>query len=184
MKLKITFKLIIAFSFLILSENVYSQAGVDWQLTGNAATTTQFLGITNAQHLKIRTANVDRAWFTTGNLLSGTIGSPGDGLRITAKLTGGCSTAAGSLDMWTSCSNGTNIRWGLSGEISGANNRFEQLGNYDGFWFNASGTGGTPRYIFNTTGTEQGRIGNNRFWRIGENPANNNATRRLAIAVN
>src|SRR5688572_25944961 len=60
--MKTTF-LFIAFILLVASflQNVQAQAGVDWQLLGNAGTTpgTHFIGSTDAQSLVFKTGNTE-----------------------------------------------------------------------------------------------------------------------------
>jgi hypothetical protein len=141
--------------------------------------------------LYIITHGVIRAEFTNGGpLTNGTW--PGDGLRIydpTYLTLGG----AGHLDLWTSYSQTTHIKWDGSGLIEGQNNRFEINGNYNGIWLNArqtylSGYGySKPRIIFNITPLyggltyETGRFGNNQFCRIGLNSTFLDASRRLEV---
>ena len=46
------------FMLLLIYSFSFGQAGVDWQLVGNAATITDFLGTTNAIPLKIHAGMV------------------------------------------------------------------------------------------------------------------------------
>ena len=114
---------------------------------------------------------------TISSNVFGTGISQGDGLRIFDNSGG-----PGHLDLWTSSSTQTHIRWSGNGTIQGINSRFELLANYKGFWFNTTNING--QYIFNQEGTEVGRIGTNNNWRIGLNPSNVNAQRRLEVFDN
>lgn len=158
---------------------------LDWNTNGNQISVNEWFGATNTstipleiqhranQPINIRTNNTLRAQFTTG----GTFGSgttQGDGLRFFDPSGG-----SGNLDLWTSASQQTHIRWDGSGIIQGMNNRFEMIGNFNGLWFNSSASG--ARYIFNSAGTEQARIGANTFWRIGANSGSVDPTRRLEV---
>lgn len=145
----------------------------DWNTSGNAIGGTNFFGSTNNFPLNIRTNNTLRAQFTTGGTF-GTGSTLGDGLRFFDPGGG-----PGNLDLWTSSSNQTHIRWDGNGTIQGANGRFEFIGNFNGLWFNT--TTGTGRYLFNRNGTETGRVGLNDFWRIGLNATNVDAARRLDV---
>jgi hypothetical protein len=77
--------------------------------------------------------------------------------------------------------NGTEIRWGGSGNIRGANNRFEIWGNYNGLFYNTSTGSGVHKFA--RSGNVTGFIGTNNFWRIGMqgDPNNINGTRRLEV---
>jgi hypothetical protein len=78
---------------------------------------TNFIGYTNNFPLNIRTNNIQRARFTTGNALNSWLGNDGDGLRIFDPAGGG-----GNLDLFTSSNTGgneTHIRFGGSGQVSG-----------------------------------------------------------------
>lgn len=142
--------------------------------------------------INIFTGGIQRAEFTTNATMTNTLipgVGAGDGLRIMPK-TLGCgggsypSIPTASVDIWTSCSNGTNIRWDGSGQISGTNNRFEQWANYNGFYFNTFGESGI--YKFARGGLVTALVGTNNFWRIGEqNDASNfNGARRLEVLDN
>jgi hypothetical protein len=146
------------------------------------------LGTSAVSPIKIYTGNFQKAEFTSGYSLGPGLGGTltGDGLRITPRAVG-CgipSTSGGTLDLWTTCSNGTHIKWDGSGQISGQNNRFEIWGLLNGFWFNTyspPGTAITGRYIFNQQNTEYGRIGLNHYWKVGENLLNFDPQRRLEV---
>ena len=106
----------------------------NWLTAGNNVTPGQYLGSQNNQPLNIRTANIQRAQFTTGNALNSWLGNAGDGLRIFDPAGGG-----GNLDSFTSSNAGgneTHVRFGGSGQVSGQNNRLEfistgaSMGNY------------------------------------------------------
>ncbi len=115
--------------------------------------------------------------FTTGDFFgSGT--TAGDGLRIHDPANTGIMW--GNLDLWTSDANQTHIVWGPNGRIQGINDRFEIQADFDdGLWFNVDDANtGT---FFNQVGQETGRIGHNRFWRIGANTTGADAARRLEI---
>jgi len=155
---------------------------------GNSGNPTDYIGwnATQAFPLQIRhnanqpinffTNNLMRATFTTGNAF-GTGTTQGDGFRI-FDTSGG----PGHLDLWTSASTQTHIRWNGSGTIQGMNSRFEMIANLNGFWYNTTTPSG--RYLFNRQGVEVGRIGSNNFWRVGLNPGTVNAQRRLEVFDN
>jgi hypothetical protein len=149
------------------------------------------LGTSTNHPINIFTNNINTARFSTGNSLGAGSLIPGiglgDGLRIMPR-TNNCgspsypSGSTSSVDIWTSCSDGTNIRWDGSGQISGTNNRFEIWANYMGLFFNtASGSG---VYKFARTGTVTAFVGTNNFWRIGQQTdlANISGNRRLEVA--
>lgn len=113
-------KLLVTGLFYLKSVASFSQT--PWYLNGNGSTnpTTDFVGTTDNNGLAFRTNNTLRALITTG----GTFGSgttQGDGLRIVDPLLNG----TGNLDLWTSSSTQTHIRWNGSGLIQGMNSRFE-----------------------------------------------------------
>ena len=101
-----------------------------WELGGNngvppnpVSGTNNILGTSAGTNLPIRihTGGTPRAEFTTNFALGVNTVIPGigtgDGLRIMPR-TLGCSSVSlptATLDLWTSCSNGTNIRWDNSG---------------------------------------------------------------------
>ncbi len=149
------------------------------------------LGTSSPHPINIFTNNIQRAQFTTGTILGVTTNIPGvgtgDGLRIinaTSTVCGGNTNALGTLDMWTSCGTGSNIRWGVSGQISGMNNRFENWARLQGFFFNTGDVNGV--YKFARSGKVTGFVGTNDFWRIGEQAdgSNFNANRRLEVLDN
>ncbi|MBI2259953.1 MAG: hypothetical protein HYU67_13770 [Flavobacteriia bacterium] len=109
---------------MVNGQNLYSQ-GNNWTINRNFNTisTSNFLGTTNNQAIRIKTNNVSRALFTTGNALSTITGDSGDGLRIVNPVNG----TAGELDLFTSANSGqneTHIVWGASGQISGQNSKW------------------------------------------------------------
>jgi hypothetical protein len=143
-----------------------------------------YVGTTNTQPLEIKTTNTGtpqpiniytgntiRARFTAGSTFSSG-STAGDGLRF-FDPTGG----VGNLDIWTSSSQQTHIRWDGSGLIQGRNNRFEMCGFLNGLWLNTQ----LGRYIFNRDSTEVGRVGTNNQWRFGLNPSNVDPARRVEI---
>ena len=82
---------IFTLAMVLTSTYVFAQ----WQTFGNAVLPGQFLGSTNNQPLNIRTNNIPRAQFTTGNALNSWLGNAGDGLRIFDPAGGG-----GNLDLF------------------------------------------------------------------------------------
>src|SRR5690554_4276934 len=174
----------IAFLFAISVSISLAQVSV----VGNSGLATDYLGwnATQAFPLQIRhnanqpinifTNNLIRASFTTnGTFGSGTM--QGDGLKIIDPSGG-----PGNLELWTSSSTQSHIRWSRNGTIQAKSSRFEMIANYNGFWFDTMT--GNGRYIFNHLGNEVGRIGNNRFWRVGLNPGAVNANRRFEVFDN
>ncbi|WP_430403761.1 hypothetical protein [Fluviicola sp.] len=137
------------------------------------------LGTSQNYPINIYTSNTFRAQFTTNNALSSLTGNFGDGLRI-IDPTGG----AGNLDLFTSGpnSNGgneTHAKFGTNGQISGQNNRFEFIGTTGiGNFYNV--TQGSAWHNFSRLDVEQGRLGNNNFWRFGLGTGVN-AARRVEI---
>lgn len=94
--------------------------------------------------LKVRTANIQRALFSTNNGLFG-ISNTGDGLRIlnpNLNVGGGL----GQIDIFTSGQNHTEIRFGGSGNIRGAFTRFEMQANYRGLYFNTREADGIYKF--------------------------------------
>ena len=159
----------------------------NWLTAGNNVTPGQYLGSQNNQPLNIRTSNIPRAQFTTGNALNSWLGNAGDGLRIFDPAGGG-----GNLDLFTSSNAGgneTHVRFGGSGQVSGQNNRLEfistgaSMGNY----YSTFAGGGIHR--FDRGETEYGRMGTNGYWRFGQNTSGPvfgglNADRRLEVVDN
>lgn len=162
---------------------------------GNGSVAGSFLGFNGtgvSQPLQIRnnfnqainifTNNVHRAQFTTGNALTSIFANNGDGLRL-IDPNGGTS----HLDLFASNNNGaseTHVVWGLSGQISGQASRFEQYAKLEGFFFNT--TDGSGRYKFAVSGTVTAFVGQNKFWRIGEqaDASNFSGARRLEVLDN
>ena len=182
-------KTIIILSFIIQSITATAQ---DWNTQLNLGIPNNLFGTTSNVPINIYTNGIQRAQFTTGNILGLSTIIPGiglgDGLRITPR-TNGCtggptvypSGPNSSIDIWTSCSDGTNIRWDGSGQISGTNNRFEIWANSRGFFFNTPL--GNGLYKFARLGTVTAFVGTNNFWRIGmqNDGSNYNGARRLEV---
>lgn len=117
---------------------------------------------------------------TTNNGLSNTgFSTPvwnGDGISIANNIN---SASFASIDLFTGTSNQTFFRMGQAFLTQTTNNRVEQIANFQGFWYNATGVGntGTPgiaQYKWAITGTERGRLGSNGKWRFGTTAANAN----------
>ncbi len=103
----------------------------------------------------------------------------GDGIRISQ---GPLSNPAfGTIDFFTTNANQTHIKMGSTGLFQTANSRLEFYANANGFWFNATGTGGASQHIWSNQGAERGRLGNNGFWRFGANVGNANANNIIEI---
>src|ERR1051326_1478738 len=185
MKTKILILLLLLGFFY--SETSYSQNNLNagnfafWRCGGNTGTAGQastIFGTTFAAPIFVYTGGVYRGQFTTGTALTNGLW-PGDGLRF-VDPTGGI----GNLDLWTGQSQTTHIQFDGSGNIDGQNNRFEVNGHYTGLWLNGGTTTVPARIFFNIDGVECGRFnttGNNRFLRIGLNPGNLDAFRRLEV---
>lgn len=109
----------------------------------------------------------------------------GDGISI--RNNGSNSAAFASIDLFTANSNSTALRMGRAFLLQTANSRTEQIGNYNGFWYNVTNVypGFTPRYVWNINQTEYGRLsiasGNPGRWRFGPNPLNQDAGNRVEI---
>jgi hypothetical protein len=108
-------KFALAIIFFATLNSVFSQSTT----VGNTQNggQTNFIGYTNNFPLNIRTNNIPRAQFTTGNALNSWLGNAGDGLRIFDPAGGG-----GNLDLFTSSNTGgneTHVRFGGSGQVSG-----------------------------------------------------------------
>lgn len=106
------------------------------------------------------------------NAVLGTVN--GDGISV-AQGVGSASFA--SIDLFTTNSNRTHFRMGQAFLTQTSSNRVEQYANFNGFWYNATGlttagTSATPQYIWNIIGVEKGRLGNNGWWKFGNNPTN------------
>ena len=111
-------KLFLIFGILV-SGNIFAQ----WPNNGLLPTGGTFFGTAFPASINIYTNSTLRAQFTTGFALTSLVGNSGDGLRIIDPLGG-----AGNLDLFTSGNAGgneTHTRFGLNGQISGQNNRFE-----------------------------------------------------------
>ena len=164
------------------TNNPSSQAQSAWYRGGNFPINANppganILGTRWASDIWIMTNNNSIARFTQSNALSSLTGDAGDGLRI-IDLAGG----AGNLDLFTSQTSGgneTHARFGNNGQISGQNNRFEFIGTTGiGNFYNV--TQSSAWHNFSRLGAEQGRLGNNDFWRFGLG-TNTNAARRVEI---
>jgi hypothetical protein len=181
-------KIVLAIGLIVLNLNGYSQGGPPFWPNSTLISPVaggNIFGTTNMFPIQIFTGNFKKAEFTSSFSMGPGLGGSltGDGLRIMPR-TVGCgipSTSTGSLDLWTTCSNGTHIKWDGSGQISGQNSRFEQWAQLDGFWFNAASN--TGRYIFSQQSNEYGRLGVNHNWRIGVGIAFD-AQRRLEVYDN
>lgn len=133
----------------------------------------------------IFTNSTKLAAFTTGNYLTSLNGNAGNGLRIFNPLP---NNTGGNLDLFTSANSGqneTHIVFGVSGQISGQSSRFEQYGNLQGFYFDATNAA-IGRFDFARSGIVTGTIGTNNFWRIGEqaDTSNIDGNRRLEVVDN
>jgi hypothetical protein len=117
------------------------------------------------------------ASFTTDNFfgVAAPLDTRGDGVRIHDP-----NNLGGDLDLWTSTANQTHIVWGPNGRIQGINDRFEIQADFDdGLWFNVvePNTG----IFFNLEGDEYGRLGKNKFWRLGPNTTGADAANTLDV---
>ncbi len=161
--------------FLFLTDFLFGQ----WNTVGLNNGVGTSLGTNNNFPINIYTNNTFRAQFTTGSALTSIVGNFGDGLRI-VDPTGG----PGNLDLFTSGpgslgGNETHARFGNNGQISGQNNRFEFIGTTSiGNFYNV--TQSSAYHDFSRLGIEQGRLGNNNFWRFGLGTGTN-AARRVEI---
>jgi len=170
-------KIKIFITCLVCSSSLYGQ---QWNTNGlNPFGNGNSFGTSWNAPINIYTGNTFRAQFTTNGALTSLVGNIGDGLRI-IDPTGG----AGNLDLFTSGpgSNGgneTHTRFGNNGQISGQNNRFEFIGTTGiGNFYNV--TQGSAWQNFSRLDVEQGRLGNNNFWRFGLGTGSN-AARRVEI---
>ncbi|PCJ25133.1 MAG: hypothetical protein COA97_08270 [Flavobacteriales bacterium] len=174
MKTKITLALFLVSAFTsITNAQFWNTSVLNFGSSGNT------FGTSDNFPINIFTNNTFRGQWTTSNGLgaSSVAGSlTGDGLRI-APGTG--SPASGTLDLWTAGSGTTHIQFDQTGLIQGEHNNFEFWAQRQGFWFNT--TTGFGQYLFNRSNVEQGRLGNNNFWRLGLNNAAVNATRTLEV---
>src|SRR5690554_1753015 len=121
------YKTVITFGMMVIPFAGSAQVST----LGNSGLPNDYLGWDNTNNfpLQIRhnanqpinffTNNLMRATFTTGNAF-GTGTTQGDGFRI-FDTSGG----PGHLDLWTSASTQTHIRWNGSGTIQGMNSRLE-----------------------------------------------------------
>ncbi len=164
-----------------------TNANAAWYRGGNFPVGTSpaganIFGTRWASDIWIMTNNEVTSFFSHNNGLFG-ISNTGDGLRILNQNSspGG----VGEIDIFTSDANHTEIRWGGSGNIRGAFNRFEVQANYRGLYFNTRESIGIYKFarLDNVTAV----IGTNNFWRIGMQtdafPAINGA-RRLEVVDN
>lgn len=150
---------------------------------GGQAGSNNILGTRWASDIWIMTNNAVTARFSHNNGLNG-LSNNGDGLRIT-NPNSSAPVGLGEIDIFTSIQNHTEIRWGGSGNIRGAYNRFEIQANYRGLYFNTRE--GQVIYKFARLDNITAVIGTNDFWRIGMQtdvfPAINGA-RRLEVVDN
>lgn len=146
------------------------------------------------QPINLFTNNIWRASITTNNGLTNTnlvnynfnvAAQTGDGIQVRAGIG---SNPAASIDIFTSFSNQTFIRMDGTTLFQTTNNRFENISNLNGFWYNATGNGANgapgpfiPQFIWNIQQNETGRLGNNNNWRFGLNPGGINANNRVEI---
>jgi hypothetical protein len=175
-------KKIIYMACLGFSSSFYAQSST----AGNIWAPLKFLGWTTNNNLPIKIGGTQTATFSSLVSLPG-LYAPGTGLTIQNPSALAGAAGLGNLDLMTSSSNTTEVKFGASGNIVGGNNRLEIHGNYQGLYYNASGIGGSPKHIFANGSNEYGRLGNNNFWRIGFNgiatPTSSavNAQRRLEV---
>lgn len=159
-----------------------TQASLAWYRGGNLATPgfENIFGTFWNSEVHHYTNGIRRFSTSTNNGLSNTgFSTPvwtGDGISI-ANHTNSASFA--SIDLFTSTSNQTFLRMGQAFLTQTTNNRVEQIGNFQGFWYNATGVGssgspGIAQYKWAITGTERGRLGSNGKWRFGTTAANAN----------
>lgn len=92
----------------------------------------------------------------------------GDGISIHS----GPNASFASIDLFTSSANQTHIRMGVAGLLQTSSNRFEQYAGLNGFWYSATGIGGTPQFIWNFGLNERGRLGSNGWWHFGHTAVN------------
>ena len=175
---------VVATFILLFTTNTFGQF---WLSNGslNNGNPGNNLGTFTQHPINIYTGGVPRAQFTTGGALSSFSGNNGDGLRIRNQ---GLFPTEGNLDLFTSNNNGqneTHIVFGANGQISGQSNRFEFLAKTNqGFWFNLLNN--NQYYKFASNNIVHAFVGNNRFWRIGDQQDANNisANRRLEVVEN
>lgn len=148
---------------LIICVNSSAFSQITWEKTLNtAAGGPPNLGTSYNAALNIYTNSLHRAYFSTNSGLYGLNGT-GDGLRIIRNaLT--APPGYGEIDIFTSTSYGTEIRWGISGNIAGRTNRFEIWGQLDGLFYN------TPDGVhkFARSGVIYGHLGKSNNWLLGE----------------
>ena len=184
---RMNIKLFIVGTIIVLNSNGWTQTGnppasyatnpseavtnanFAWYRGGNnpggQAAFNNILGTRWPSNIYIMTNNTVTSEFTQGGQLTSFSGNSGDGLRIRNLTPLG---SGGNLDMFTSNNNGqneTHIVWGSNGQISGQNNRFEELARSQGFWFNTLDASGV--YKFARSGAVTAIVGTNNFWRIG-----------------
>jgi hypothetical protein len=102
----------------------------------------------------------------------------GDGLSILPQAPN-----SGALDLFTAGQGTTHIKFGGSGAISGQNGRLEHYATGTGFYMDAVNGG---FFKFARIGVVTCRVGDNNFWRIGEQTDQNNLNgqRRLHVVDN
>jgi hypothetical protein len=173
---------VLAVFMLLFTSNSFGQF---WLSNGslNDGSSGNNLGTFNNYPINIYTSGARRAQFTTGQALNSFSGNNGDDLRILPPP-----GSYGNLDLFTSNTNGigeTPIVFGANGQISGQTSRFEILSKAtQGLWFNLLNS--NQYYKFASNNTVHALVGNNRFWRIGDQAefANINANRRLEVVEN
>lgn len=159
-----------------------TQASVAWYRGGNLPTPgfENIFGTFWNSEVHHYTNGIRRFTTSTNNGLSNTgFSTPiwsGDGISIANHVN---SAAFASIDLFTGTSNQTFLRMGQAFLTQTTNNRVEQIANFQGFWYNATGVGssgsaGIAQYKWAITGTERGRLGSNGKWRFGTTAANAN----------
>ena len=141
-------------------------------------------GTSTLHPISIWTGNVQKAFFTVGNSITvpwdfnGVFSGSGDGLKILPQVPN-----SGALDLFTAGQGTTHIKFGGSGAISGQNGRLEHFATGTGFYLDAVNGG---FFKFARAGVVTCRVGNNNYWRIGEqtDAANINGARRLEVVDN
>jgi len=163
-------------------------AGSAWYRGGNnaggIAGANNIFGTRWASDIWIMTNSTNIARFTHNQSLAvpwDAIAPPsgsGDGLSILPQAPN-----SGALDLFTATDGTTHIKFGGSGAISGQNGRLEHFATGTGFYMNAVSGG---FFKFARAGVVTCRVGDNNFWRIGEQTDQNNLNgqRRLHVVDN
>jgi hypothetical protein len=157
-----------------------------WSRSGNTNQngTNNIFGTRWASDIWIMTNSTNIARFTHNQSLAvpwdayTPLSGNGDGLSILPQAPN-----SGALDLFTAGQGTTHIKFGGSGAISGQNGRLEHFATGTGFYMNAV-SGGFFKFARN--GVVTCRVGNNNYWRIGEqtDPNNLNGERRLHVVDN